>query len=140
MISFFKPIFQCQCLVTCHTHRLILLFMEVLTAVISWTSSAASMSFCNLKYLCYLVNHQHLTWAHYWLQWPFQNCGLPIFVFSSSHIISFFPYPSSWLGPPSQQHCLLCHFQHALHSWQVDSHASYMRLSTSYLFLNILPQ
>ena len=49
-IIFCTPIFQYQCLVSCHTHRPI--FHGVLVAVISWISSDSSISDLTLSFCC----------------------------------------------------------------------------------------
>ena len=45
-------------------------------------------------FFCHLVAHQHLTWAHYLLPWPFQNsllyCGLQIFSIPLFFVIFYF--------------------------------------------------
>ena len=88
-------------------------------------------------FFCHLVAHQHLTWAHYLLPWPFQNylsyCGLQISV-----SISLFIIRSALLTTLFSLSFSTSSF--VLHSKQFDSHTSQMWLSSSFLFLKILPQ
>ena len=89
---FLHPFFNANVLLHV-THSCLLYFIGVLEAMISWTSSASSMSDYFLHFFCHLVAHRHLTWAYYLLPWPFQNyllyCGLQMFM-----SISFFIFKS----------------------------------------------
>ena len=90
LLCFFTPIFQCQCFLTCHTYMLVLFhggsgicdFLNFICIIYVWFL---------FTFFCHLVAHQHLTWAHYLLPWPFQNslsyCELQIFMSISFFII-----------------------------------------------------
>ena len=111
------------------THTCLFFCMGVLEAVISFTSYASSIS----DLFLFFVAHQHLPWANYLIPWHFQNslsyCGLIIFM-----SISFFIIMSITLFSLS-----FSFSSFVLHSKQFDSHTSEMWLSSSFLFLSLLP-
>ena len=88
-------------------------------------------------FFCHLSAHQHLTWPHCLLPWLFQNslsyCWLRIFMSISFFIIKSALSTTLLSLSFSTSSCVP-------HSKQFDSHTSQMWLSTSFLFLRILPQ
>ena len=108
-ISFFTPIFQCQCLVTCHTHRPIN-FHGVLAA--SSESSLSDLTLYVLSSCCssrFNLRSLLTSMAFSELSFILWTQNFQIFILSC-----FFPYvhyPSLCLSLLSQQHCLLCNFQ-----------------------------
>ena len=113
-ISFFTPIFQCQCLVTCHTPRSIFHggsgrcdFLNFIWIIYVWFNLKCFIILLlinilpelNIVFHCLFRTLLHTVDSKFW--------GFLFFL-----LFPFVPYPSSGLCLLSQQNCFFfCHFQ-----------------------------